>query len=87
MHNVLKEANHVPMEFVSMLLGDEVWKDPTDPYVKFCDDVKVRKLIRDNGYRLKVLLLKEVTFEFARGLGGETLSCSLPPNISVGRIQ
>ena len=87
MHNVLRKANCDPEVFVNMLLGDEVWKDPTNVYAKFCDDVKVRKLIRENGYRLKVLLLKAVTFVFAWGLGGETLPLILPPNISVGRIH
>ena len=87
MHSVLKKADCDPEVFVNMLLGDDLWKDPTNCYAKFCDDVKVRKLIRENHYRLKVLLFKAVTFEFAWGLGGETLTFILPPNISIGDIH
>ena len=87
MHNVLKKAGCDPGVFVTMLLGDEVWKDPTKLYVKFCDYVNVRRLIRENCYHLKVLLLKNVNFVFAWGLGGETLTLDLSLDISVVCIQ
>ncbi len=87
MHMVLKEDHRDPLAFVSMLLGDDLWKDPKDLYAKFCDDEKVRKLIKENDYRLKVLLLKPVNFEFVWGLGGETLPLNLPPSTSVGDIH